>query len=106
MIKVGDQFVNIKDWMKIHKNQLQRKGNNDMVPINYEKKSVWDAMTDIILLPSSDESKLFFEEVANYKLGQTKDTKSGYQYLIGKNFPMIYESVEIPKKDKKEKKKV
>jgi hypothetical protein len=55
--------------MKIHKNQLQRKGSNDMVPINYEKKNVWDAMTDIILLPSSDESKLFFQEVSNYKMG-------------------------------------
>jgi hypothetical protein len=49
-----------------------------MVPIGYDCKNVWDAMTDIILLPRSDESKQFFDEVSNYKLGQTKDTKSGY----------------------------
>lgn len=75
-----------------------------MVPINYEKKKVWDAMTDIILLPGSDESHLFFEEVSNYKQGQTKHDKNGYQYLMSKNFPMIYEKVEIPIKDKKGKK--
>jgi hypothetical protein len=57
----------------VHKNQLQRKGENDMVPINYESKNVWDAMTNIILLPASDESKQFFSEVNNYKLGLSLD---------------------------------
>ena len=68
-----------------------------MVPINYESKNVWDAMTNIILLPASDESRQFFSEVNNYKLGQSQDSKSGYQYLLGKNVPLIYESVEVTK---------
>ena len=55
--------------MKVHKNQIQKKGINDLVPIGYDKKNVWDAMSDIILLPKSDESKHFFEEVMNYKMG-------------------------------------
>lgn len=57
LIKVGDDFVNINDWMKVHKNQLQTKGPDDLVPINYETKHVLDAITDIVLLPNSDESK-------------------------------------------------
>ena len=92
LIKVGDQFVHINDWMKVHKNQLQTKGPDDLVPIGYETKNIKDAITDIILLPNSDETKQFWQEVNNYKLGQTKDTKVGYQYLIGRNFPFIYKS--------------
>ena len=57
LIKVGDQFVNINDWMKVHKNQLQTKGPDDLVPIGYETKNIKDAITDIILLPNSDETK-------------------------------------------------
>ena len=78
LIKDGTKFVKIHDWMKVHKNQLQRRAVGDMVPIHYEQKDVWDAMSDIILIPSSDESKLFFEEIANYKLGHTKELKTGY----------------------------
>ena len=106
LIKVGNEFVNINDWMKVHKNQLQTKGPDDMVPIGYDSKNIKDAITDIILLPNSDETKQFWQEINNYKLGQTKDTKVGYQYLIGRNFPFIYKSEAVKQKSYKEKKKI
>ena len=76
-----------------------------MVPIHYDDKNFWEVVTDVILMPNCDESRLFDEEVDNYKRGITKSSKVGYQYQLSKNFPFLYESVEVPKKIVKEKAK-
>ena len=74
LVRVGQSNVHIHEWLKARKfNRHERREPEDMVPIHYEEKQVWDVVSDVILLPKSDDSLLFGQEVANYKMGMKKN---------------------------------
>eukprot|EP00356_Strombidium_inclinatum_P001781 CAMPEP_0170511214 /NCGR_PEP_ID=MMETSP0208-20121228/66182_1 /TAXON_ID=197538 /ORGANISM="Strombidium inclinatum, Strain S3" /LENGTH=139 /DNA_ID=CAMNT_0010794735 /DNA_START=330 /DNA_END=749 /DNA_ORIENTATION=+ len=82
-------FMELSDWWTTHKNSIYRE-ENDLVPINYDDRNSWEMLTNAIIAPTSVEGRQWWEEVRNYKLGQTNEDKTGYQYLLSKNFPAVF----------------
>jgi len=43
------------------------KNPEDMVALNYDDKPTWEVITTALIEPSSDEAKLFGQELESYK---------------------------------------
>ena len=68
--------------------------------LGFEPKTSWEILSTAITGPNTDEGRLWWKEIENYRLGQTNEKVFGYQYKEGSNFPIIYEKVKqvIPTK--------
>ena len=75
------------------------------MPIPYGENNSWDTITNAIYNYEGSEGKEFWRQIEEYKLGQTNESKIGYQYNQSDNFPHIYQKVDKPTKSKSNLKK-
>ena len=58
---------------------------------------MWDMLTTAITVSNADESKQLKSSMPFLKNGQSEGHMFGYQYLVGQNFPVMYQKVERQK---------
>lgn len=84
------ELLDLKDFMQTLKNSNTRVVG-DMVPLNYDKKTNWEMLSNAIIDPETDDGKLCWNEITNFKNGQTHERIFGYQYDYG-TFPIIFKA--------------
>lgn len=60
----------------------------------YGQNTGWGTITMALTSPFTDEARNWDVEIKNYAKGFTDKQKAGYQYDIGKNFPVMYKKVQ------------
>ena len=89
-----NHIQNYKDFLKNNGPFSLDKSPGDIIPIPFGEKKSWDTVTNAITTPDGPEGQEFWRQIEEYKLGQTLERKTGYQYSKSDNFPHIYEMVD------------
>ena len=68
IIDKNRELHDLKDFMSTLKNSNVRVVG-DMVPLNYDKKTNWEVLSNAIIDPETDDGKLCWNEITNFKNG-------------------------------------
>ena len=67
-----------------------------MKQVRFEKEAGWDTIATAIIDPLGPDGKQWSQAITNYVNGFTNTQQHGFQYSIGKNFPVFFKKKLVP----------